>query len=203
MSINFLLTALIVAAAPGTGVLFVMSTGLSAGRSASVAAAFGCMLGIAPHLAAAMLGITAVLHASVIAFTAIKIAGIAYLLFMARQALRRAAALPVSAVAASHSKASILRSGIVVSLLNPKMYVFFLALLPPFVAPDDGGMTLRIAERGGLFMVMVLVIFIGYGCAAAQMRSFVSRRRRATTWINRFFAAGFVAISIKLALADR
>ncbi len=83
MTEGFLLTTLIVVASPGTGVAYTLAAGLSHGARASVVAAFGCTLGILPHIAAAMLGLAAVLHASALAFNAVKHAGVAYLLFMA------------------------------------------------------------------------------------------------------------------------
>src|SRR6201993_5655454 len=95
MSIAFLLTSLIVIASPGTGVLYTLAAALTRGSRASVAAAFGCTLGIVTHMTAAMLGLGAVLHASALAFAALKWCGVAYLLYMAWQALRERGALPI------------------------------------------------------------------------------------------------------------
>ena len=88
MNIAFLLTSLIVIVSPGTGVLYTLATGLTRGSRASVVAAFGCTLGIVPHMAAAILGLAAVLHASAVAFQTLKYLGVAYLLYMAWSALR-------------------------------------------------------------------------------------------------------------------
>ena len=97
MSLSFLLTSLIVIASPGTGVLYTLAAALTKGSRASIAAAFGCALGILPHLSAAMLGLAAVLHASALAFAALKWLGVLYLMFMAWQALRKRGALAVDA----------------------------------------------------------------------------------------------------------
>src|ERR1700710_1438278 len=94
---SFLLTSLIVIVSPGTGVLYTLAAALSRGSRASVAAAFGCTLGIVPHIAAAMLGLAAVLHTSAVAFAALKWCGVGYLLFMAWQALREKGGLAVDA----------------------------------------------------------------------------------------------------------
>ena len=88
MSIDFLVTSLIIVVSPGTGVLFTLAAGLSRGARASVVAAFGCTLGIVPHMAAAILGLAALLHTSAVAFQTLKVLGVAYLLFMAWSALR-------------------------------------------------------------------------------------------------------------------
>ena len=97
MSISFLLTSLIVIASPGTGVLYTLAAALTKGSRASIAAAFGCTLGIVPHMSAAMLGLAAVLHTSALAFAALKWLGVLYLMLMAWQALRKRGALAVDA----------------------------------------------------------------------------------------------------------
>src|SRR6516164_6004649 len=95
MTLSFLLTSLIVVASPGTGVLYTLAAALTRGSRASVAAAFGCTLGIVPHMTAAMLGLAAVLHTSALAFAALKWCGVVYLLYMAWQTLRERGALAV------------------------------------------------------------------------------------------------------------
>ena len=95
MSIEFLITSLIVVATPGTGVLYTLAAGLSRGMRASIVAAFGCTLGIIPHMAAAILGLAALLHASVLAFQTLKYLGVVYLLYMAWNTLREQGALTV------------------------------------------------------------------------------------------------------------
>src|SRR6266571_1442393 len=97
MTLEFLITSLIVIVSPGTGVLYTLAAGLSRGARASVVAAFGCTLGIVPHMAAAILGVAALLHASALAFATLKWLGVAYLLYMAWSALREKGALRVEA----------------------------------------------------------------------------------------------------------
>src|SRR2546429_9694725 len=97
MTLSFLLTTLIVVASPGTGVLTTLAVALTQGGRASIAAAFGCTLGIVPQMIAAMLGLAAVLHTSALAFAALKWCGVVYLLYMAWQALRETGALAIEA----------------------------------------------------------------------------------------------------------
>src|SRR6202043_1187420 len=78
----------IVIVSPGTGVLYTLAAGLSLGSRASVVAAFGCTIGIVPHLAAAIMGLAALLHTSALAFQTFKYLGVAYLLYMAWSTLR-------------------------------------------------------------------------------------------------------------------
>src|SRR5437773_8888158 len=95
MSIEFLITSLIVVVSPGTGVLYTLSAGLSRGARASIVAAFGCTLGIIPHMAAAITGLAAVLHTSAVAFETLKYLGVAYLLYMAWNTLKETGGLNV------------------------------------------------------------------------------------------------------------
>src|SRR3954454_5511789 len=95
MSIEFLLTTLLVAATPGTGVLFTMSAGLARGARAGVVAAVGCTLGIVPHVAAALTGLAALLNASALAFEAVKYLGVGYLCYLAWRTWRDTGALRV------------------------------------------------------------------------------------------------------------
>src|SRR6201981_3380813 len=95
MSLAFLITSLVVVASPGTGVLYTLAAALTRGARASIAAAFGCTLGILPHMVAAMLGLAAILHTSALAFSTLKWCGVLYLLYMAWQALRETGALAV------------------------------------------------------------------------------------------------------------
>ena len=95
MSIEFLLTSLIIVASPGTGVLYTLSAGLSRGARAAIIAAFACTLGIIPHMAAAITGLAAVLHTSAVAFETLKYLGVAYLLYMAWNTLKETGGLNI------------------------------------------------------------------------------------------------------------
>jgi len=119
MSIEFLITSLIVVVSPGTGVLYTLAAGLSRGSRASVVAAFGCTLGIVPHMAAAILGLAALLHASALAFQTLKYLGVAYLLYMAWSALRERGALKVQPQVGARSSIQVIVSAILINILNP------------------------------------------------------------------------------------
>src|ERR1700675_2964653 len=110
MSIEFLLTSLIVVVSPGTGVLFTLAAGLSRGRRASIIAAFGCTLGIVPHMAAAVMGLAALLHTSALAFQTLKFLGVAYLLYMAWNALKEKGALRVEKEVGTRSAIQVITS---------------------------------------------------------------------------------------------
>jgi threonine/homoserine/homoserine lactone efflux protein len=203
MSLEFLLTSLIVIVSPGTGVLFTLAAGLSRGSRASIVAAFGCTLGIVPHMAAAVMGLAALLHTSALAFQTLKYLGVAYLLYMAWMALKEHGALKVDDRISARSNAQVIVSAILVNILNPKLSIFFFAFLPQFVGGDDTHPLARMLELGGTFMLMTFVVFVGYGLFAASIRRHVISRPAVLTWMRRTFAAAFVGLGVKLALADR
>src|SRR5260221_5031226 len=138
MTLSFLLTSLIVVASPGTGVLYTLAVALTQGARASVAAAFGCTLGILPHMLAAMLGLAAVLHTSALAFAALKWCGVVYLLYMAWQALRETGALTIDArPSPGRSSRRVIVTAVPINILHPKISNFFFAVLPPLIAARE------------------------------------------------------------------
>jgi threonine/homoserine/homoserine lactone efflux protein len=204
VSAAFLVTTLVVVASPGTGVLFTIAAGLARGRRAGVVAAFGCTLGILPHLAAAIAGLAALLYTSSVAFQTLKILGVAYLLLMAWRTLRETGALQVEAdPALPRSAARVVGSAVLVNLLNPKLSIFFFAFLPQFVQPDDPHRLLLTLELSAVFMLLTFVVFAGYGLLAASIRGRVLARPRVLVWMRRTFASAFVALGARLALASR
>jgi threonine/homoserine/homoserine lactone efflux protein len=203
MTLSFLITSLIVIVSPGTGVLYTLAAALSRGSRASIAAAFGCTLGIVPHIAAAMLGLAAVLHTSALAFAALKWLGVIYLLFMAWQALRERGALQVDGQVDARSAAKVIVTGFLINILNPKLSIFFLAFLPQFIAADEGHPLTRMLELSAAFMAMTFAVFVIYGLFAASVRDRIVTRPKAMTWLRRAFAGGFAALGARLALAER
>jgi threonine/homoserine/homoserine lactone efflux protein len=203
MSLDFLLTSLIVVVSPGIGVLYTLATGLSRGSRASIVAAFGCTLGIVPHMAAAIMGLAALLHTSAIAFQTLKYLGVAYLLYMAWLTLKEHGALKIEKEVSAKSAAQVIVHAILINILNPKLSIFFFAFLPQFVSADETQPLLRMSELSAVFMLQTFVVFVGYGLFAAAIRNHVISRPAVMTWMRRAFAGAFAALGAKLALADR
>lgn len=203
MSWEFLLTSLIVVASPGTGALYTIAAGLSRGARASIVAAFGCTLGIVPHMAAAVTGLAALLHTSAVAFETIKYLGVAYLLYMAWQTLKETGALKVEADRTPRSDMQVIVHSVLINILNPKLSIFFFAFLPQFVSVGESAALPRMLELSGVFMLMTFAIFAVYGLFSAAMRTHVISRPRVLTWMRRSFAAAFVMLGAKLALTER
>ena len=203
MSIEFWITTLIVVASPGTGVLVTLAAGLSRGARAAIVAAFGCTLGILPHMLAAITGLAALLHTSALAFQLIKYAGVAYLLYMAWMTLREHGALKAEADTAPRSDRQIVISAILVNVLNPKLSIFFFAFLPQFVGTAEASPVLRMLELSLAFMGVTFAVFVLYGVFAASVRRHVVSRPQVLAWMRRTFATAFVGLGAKLALTER
>ncbi|MGZ2256189.1 LysE family translocator [Roseobacter sp. A03A-229] len=200
ISLQFLLTAIVVVLAPGTGVIYTLALGLGQGRIAALWAALGCTFGIVPHLAAATLGLAAVLHTSAVLFTIVKFAGVAYLLYLAWQSLRSGGALAISADRKVENGWRIARRGALINILNPKLSIFFLALLPPFLSGNPATATLEMTVLGAIFMALTFAVFVLYGLFAAQARTWLLGSEAVMRWLNRSFAAIFAALAGRLAL---
>jgi threonine/homoserine/homoserine lactone efflux protein len=202
VSTAFLLTTLVIVATPGTGVLYTLTAGIARGTRASVVAAVGCTLGIVPHMAAAITGLAALLHASGVAFAALKYLGVAYLLFMAWSTFRDQGTLALDDTAPP-SALRVIRSGVLINLLNPKLTIFFFAFLPQFVDTRQAGASLRMLELSGVFMLLTFVVFALYGVFAARVRDHVLARPRVVTSVRRVFGGAFVAMAGRLAVTER
>ncbi|GFE66394.1 LysE family translocator [Litoreibacter roseus] len=199
ISLQFLATAFVVVIAPGTGVLYTLSLGLGQGRRAAIWAAFGCTLGILPHLAAATLGVAAILHTSALLFNIVKFAGVAYLLYLAWQALQSDGALAIRSERTGDPLWRIARRGALINILNPKLSIFFLALLPPFLSGTPERATAEMIVLGAIFMVLTFAVFVIYGIFASAAREKVLSSMRLTRWLNRSFAAVFAGLAARLA----
>jgi threonine/homoserine/homoserine lactone efflux protein len=200
LSAQFFLTAFVVVIAPGTGVIYTLAVGLGRGRAASAWAALGCTFGILPHLLAATLGLAAVLHTSAVLFNVVKFAGVAYLLYLAWSALRSGGALRVEPRTRVEPGFAVARRGALINILNPKLSIFFLSLLTPFLSGDPDTVTEETLILGGGFMAMTFAVFLVYGAFAAAARDWILGSARVMAWLNRSFAAIFVLLAGRLAL---
>jgi threonine/homoserine/homoserine lactone efflux protein len=203
MSVEFLITTLIVVVSPGTGVIYTLAAGLSRGARASVLAAFACTLGIIPHMAAAITGLAALLYTSAVAFEVIKYLGVGYLLYMAWSTLREHGALSIDSDIAPKSARQVIVEGILINILNPKLSIFFFAFLPQFVPAGDQMALPRMLELSAVFMLVTFVVFAIYGVFAAAVRTHIVTRPRVLTWMRRTFAGAFIALGARLALTER
>ncbi|HEX5739363.1 MAG TPA: LysE family translocator [Hydrogenophaga sp.] len=203
ITLEFLITSLIVVLIPGTGVIFTVSTALLQGRRASVLASLGCTAGIVPHLLATVFGLAAIMHTSALAFEVLRYAGVAYLFYVAWATWKDRAAFAVDGKAARRSGGSIVVKAILLNTLNPKLTIFFLAFLPQFVDPAAASPLGHLVLLAGVFMLMTLAVFVVYGLLAHAFRRAVIESARVQNWLRRGFAAAFAGLGAQLALQDR
>lgn len=203
ITLDFLITSMIVVLIPGTGVVYTISTGLFLGRKASIWASFGCTMGIVPHLLASILGLAAILHVSAVAFNTLKYAGVAYLLYLAWSMWRDKSTMSFDNPVAETSARSLVIKAFLMNILNPKLSIFFLAFLPQFVLPSAESPLLQMLTLSGVFMLMTFAVFVVYGVLAHSFRARVVNSSRVQKWMQRGFAATFAALGVNLAMTER
>jgi threonine/homoserine/homoserine lactone efflux protein len=204
MSVEFLLTSLVVVLIPGTGVLYTVSSSIGGGWRRGFFAAIGCTLGIVPHVLAAMLGLSAIMQAGSMVFEVVRYAGVIYLVFMGFSMIRDAGVLPLDDGNASiDPMGPVVWRGILLNVLNPKLTVFFFAFLPQFLDASPGLLDPKLIGLGGIFMLMTLVVFAVYALASAGIRDLVLAAPVARRWIERALGALLIGFAARLALTDR
>jgi threonine/homoserine/homoserine lactone efflux protein len=203
ITVQFLVTSLVVVLIPGTGVVFTVSTALLRGRRASVFAAFGCTAGIVPHLLATVLGLAALMHTSAVAFQMLKFAGVVYLLYLAYATWRDKSAFAVEEAAPESTAMGLVVRAILLNILNPKLTIFFLAFLPQFVEHGASSPLAQLLLLSGVFMAMTFAVFVAYGLLAHAFRRVVIESPRVQSWLRRAFAVTFAGLGAQLALSER
>ena len=203
ISIEFLLTSLVVVLIPGTGVLYTVATGLFVSKRASLFAAFGCTLGIIPSLLASSFGLAAIFHASALAFQIVKYIGVVYLLYLAWVMWKSSSPLSIQENNDEATAFSIAAKGFLINILNPKLSIFFLAFLPQFIMPSAQQPIVSMLVLGGVFMLMTFAVFVVYGLMASRFSQFVVGSEKLSLAIQKFFAGSFAALGVKLAFSDR
>lgn len=207
MSVEFLLTSLVVVLIPGTGVVYTVSSSIGGGWRRGLLAAIGCTLRIVPHMLAAMLGLSGIMQAGAVAFEVVRWAGVAYLIFMGVSMILDSGALALDNQddrdASVISVGVVLRRGILLNLLNPKLTVFFFAFLPQFLDAPPGLLDTRLIGLGGVFMVMTLAVFAVYAYASSVVRDLVLGVPTVRRWLQRSLGAVLVGFATKLAVIDR
>lgn len=200
---EFLLTSLVVILIPGTGAVYTINTGLTLKWRASIAAAIGCTLGIVPHILASILGLSALLNMSAQVFSMLKIAGSAYLLYLAWNMWREAGTLIVHDKSRETSAVQIAVKAIAINLLNPKLTLFFFAFLPLFVSRNLASPTLEMISLSIVFMVMTFIVFALYGILASSVSVYLMNSSKLMKRFQQAFAVILAAFAVKLVLSEK
>lgn len=203
ISLEFLLTSLVVVLIPGTGVIYTVATGLFVGKRASLFAALGCTLGIIPALLASAFGLAAIFHTSAMAFQVVKYLGAAYLFYLAWQMWRAASPLSVSEQQSNSKYSSLITKGFLLNILNPKLSIFFLAFLPQFIPNASQNVLANMLSLGVVFMLMTFAVFIVYGFLSGTFSAVIVRSQKASIMIQKIFATSFAGLGLKLAFTEQ
>ena len=201
---SFSITAFLLIIVPGPSVLFVISRGVALGRKAALLTVVGNAAGVLVQVLVVAAGLGAALERSAVLFDVVRLGGGAYLVYLGAQAIRHRRELStVLDVTATRASRSILREGFVVGLTNPKLIVFFTAILPQFVEPDVGPVPVQLLVLGGVFVAIALVMDSCWGLAAGTARAWLAGRPHR---LERLGGAGglvIIGLGVRLALAGR
>ncbi|MDR6677389.1 LysE family translocator [Pseudomonas oryzihabitans] len=196
MTLDFLLTTLVVVASPGTGALLTMAAGLTHGRRTALLAAIGCTFGILPHLLLTLGGLAALLQARPLLLESLRYLGVAYLLYLGYRQIRSGNAF-VTGEANPIQDRKIIRQAIALNLFNPKLTLFFLAYLPQFLAPYSAPLPQMLA-MAGIFMAMTWMVFTLYGLGAVWLRDRLVANPQLARAIAMGFACAFFLMALRL-----
>jgi len=199
----FITTGILLNLYPGPDTLYIVGRSMSQGRGAGVAAALGIGSGGVVHTVLGACGLSAILATSVHAFTVLKIAGCGYLLYqgikMIADSSRSSVGNRVEQQRAGHAK--IFKQGALTNILNPKVAVFFLALLPQFISVSSPSKPLSFIILGVIFMTTgtIWCLFIAFFASAVGHR--LNRSSVSSQWLKKMNGILFIALGLKLATA--
>ena len=189
---------------PEQDTLYILGSSIAAGRRMGIASALGIGTGSLVHTLMAALGLSAVLATSATAFTAVKLAGAAYLVYLGIRALTATAdADTTSQRVASTSWHLAFRRGVLTNVLNPKVALFFLALLPQFIESDSPTKVAAFLALGLTFVATGTAWCLFLAVAASTIRGFFVDHPRALTHFSRASGALFVFLGLRLAASER
>jgi threonine/homoserine/homoserine lactone efflux protein len=176
----FVLIAVVLILVPGPSVLFVVTRSLTLGRRAGLATVAGNAAGVYVQVIAVAFGVGALVQESIAVFTMIKLVGAAYLVYLGVQTFRHRRSLAAALYAPVEPKIlrRILGDAFLVGVLNPKVIVFFMAILPQFVDRAAGSVPLQLLALGAVFCVIALVCDSVWALLAGAARAWLLRSPR-------------------------
>ena len=205
---TYLVAACVVIAAPGPDSLNTLAIGMARGRREAMAYAGGVGAGCLTHTLWAVLGVSALVAASEALFNLVKLAGVAYLLWLGVQALRdrgslRAPQGAAGVVGGAVSSGRRFVQGLLTNALNPKVMLFFMAFLPQFADPALGGVAAQMAVMGLAFAAITTLAYALLGAGAGRVGERLLGRPGVARWLNRATGVLFIALALRLMLTER
>ncbi len=203
IALSFFGIAILLALTPGPDNLFVLMQSALWGRVSGMLVVLGLCTGLVGHTIAVAVGLAAVFAASQTAFTVLKLAGAAYLVYLAWGAFHAQGNMAGGATPPRQSNWQLYRRGIVMNLTNPKVSLFFLAFLPQFASPQRGSVALQILSLGALFMLATLLVFGAIAFFSGVLGERVQHSQKAQRLLNRAAGVVFLGLAVKLAFVNR
>ena len=200
---TYFLACLVLAIAPGPDNIFVLTQSALQGKKAGLLVVLGLCTGLLFHTSAVALGVAVIFKTSELAFTLLKVAGAAYLLYLAWGAFRSGAAAIKGHGNTVLRNGQLYRRGIFMNITNPKVSIFFLAFLPQFADPSRGSLTFQMLILGFVFILSAVLVLGAIALAAGSLGEWLSRSANVQRWINRLAGTVFVGLAVKLLLTER
>lgn len=203
VALSFFGVAVLLALSPGPDNLFVLTQSVLWGKAAGLWVVLGLCTGVLGHTLAVSAGLAAVFTASHTAFLLVKLAGAGYLLYLAWGALRAGQPSTRGERPPRQTGAQLYRRGVIMSLTNPKVTIFFLAFLPQFASPARGSIGVQMLMLGVLFMLAAFLVFSLLAVFSGSVGERLQRSPHVQRWLNRAAGIVFVGLALKLLTSER
>lgn len=200
----FAATALVMVLTPGPNMIYLVSRSISQGPRAGVVSLFGVVCAFLVHMTAAAAGLTALFMAVPLAYDVLKLAGAAYLLYLAWQAVKPGARSPLQpTLLPPDSRAKLFRMGFLTCLLNPKAAVLYLSILPQFVDPDRGSVFVQSVLLGVLQIAISFTFNLLIALSAAGLASWFARKPAWMAAQRYFMGTVLGGLAVRMVLEPR
>jgi len=200
--LTFILASLLICIAPGPDNLFVLTQSALYGRKTGVLVTLGLCSGLLVHTTFVALGGAVIFQASQIGFSVLKVVGAMYLLYLAWLAFTSSVFEVASPNAIVRSAKAFYIRGVIMNLTNPKVSIFFLAFLPQFTQPENGGLIEQLFILGAVFILVALLIFSSIALLAGSLGDWLAHSPKGQVLLNRVAGMVFVGLALKLAISD-
>ena len=200
--VSFLGAAVLLTLMPGPDILFVMTQSISQNARAGISTALGLCTGLLVHISAAIIGISAIIYSSATIFTIVKFAGAAYLLYLAFCAFRAKSSSITLTEKPAIAYDKLYKKGIIMNVLNPKVSIFFLALLPQFVQGNDQ-VPMQMLILGLIFLVQAFLIFSTVSLLASWIGDWLTKNELIAKHMNKFEGSIYAVISASIAFSSK
>lgn len=202
--ITFFTAAVLLNLSPGPDMIFIVTQTSRRGIRSGFASVFGIWIGTFVHVIFAALGLSAILMTSAMAFSIIKWIGAIYLIWIGIQSIRSKGSnnFQIDDGITTKNLHKSLRQGFLVSLLNPKVAIFFLAFLPQFVEPNAGTVSSQLFLHGSLIIVVAAFIEIPMILISGKLITYLNKNEKVSVWIDRGLGSLLVLLGLKLATTN-